>query len=189
MKTQLLLNLSLTLGLLLTSSISSLASAKTAKNTVAFDICAESKTWKRPSPVKQRGYLEELIHRYNAGTVERLGGDYWNRNVFVFVDYPGGSGTYDINNLSGLWSAPKLKMLSKRCEDYSTNLSSQKIAGIWLFSNRVKNIKWVKNHYVMQVDSTGSGIQFLQIQRHENINSLPLKVIDQNGNEIGLLRY
>ncbi|MDF5706635.1 MAG: hypothetical protein PUP90_02865 [Nostoc sp. S4] len=188
MKTRSLFSLNLILWLLLTSSVSSFAQPSIAGITVSFDKCAESKTWKRPSDAEQRRYLQEF-KRYDRETIEQLGGDYWKRNVFVFTDYPGGSGTYDINNLSGLWSLPKLKFLSTKCKTYSKNLMSKKMAGIWLFSYQIKNIKWVNNHYVVLVKSTGAGIQFIQVQRQEHSNSLPLKVITEDGIELKQLKY
>ncbi|MEH2195453.1 MAG: hypothetical protein V7K98_22815 [Nostoc sp.] len=188
MKTQSLFSLSLILGLLVTNSVSSFARSSMPGIPVSFDKCAESKTWKRPSEAEQRKYIQNNT-RYDLETRKQLGGDHWKRDVFVFAEYPGGSGTYDINNLSGLWSLPKLKLLSTRCKTYSKNLMSKRMAGIWLFSYQIKNIKWVNNHYIVLVKSTGAGIQFIQMHRQEHGTSLPLKVMTEDGIELKQLKY
>ncbi|MBP5973203.1 hypothetical protein HW132_10775 [Brasilonema sp. CT11] len=140
----------------------------------------------RPSNAEQKKHIQKFADRYNQKIVESLGGDYWKYNIFVFTSYPGGSGNFDIGHLSGLWSLKNVIHISK-CENDVTNLNSKKIAGIWVLSHTVTNIKWVDNRYVMVVKPTERGVQFLQFYRQENQDKLPLTVVTENGNQVAVL--
>ena len=94
---------------------------RTTEKNIPFQICSEAKNWVRPSATKQKEYLTGFKSRYSNEQVNTLGGKYWTYNIFAFVNYPGGSGIFDINNLSGLWNLKKGDATeNKKCNPISS---------------------------------------------------------------------
>jgi hypothetical protein len=182
----------LTLGVFFTSfSVSAQTSNPIAQSTeknIPFQVCVEAKNWVRPSPAKQKEYLESF-KRYSKKQVEKLGGDYWTNDIFAFINYPGGSGIFDINNLSGIWSLKDGEAIkNKQCTSISSIESKHK-ADIWLFTYKPMSIKWVSNSYVMVVKPIQKGIQVIHFDRKENQDKLPLTVVTESGKQVQVLKY
>ncbi|AFZ24624.1 hypothetical protein Cylst_2405 [Cylindrospermum stagnale PCC 7417] len=154
-------------------------------NEIPFKVCGESNTWKRPTAAEQRKHLQSLS-RYSPAEIEQLGGNYWKFNIFSFINYPGGSGSFDLINRTGLWQL-KNPTRPVRCDNYIAELNAKKIAGVWVFSHKIVNIEWVGGRYVMQVKQTKQGAQVIQFPRRETLQTLPLTVVNQNGKKVAVL--
>jgi len=164
-----------------------LVNAQPQKN-IKFKVCGETDTWTRPTVIEQKKHLIELGHRYPQQTINQLGGEYWKYNIFAFTTYPGGSGTYDIEQLSGLWK-PQNARYPFNCDNYVLQLNSGNIARIWTKNYKVTNIKWINKHYIVKVKYMKRGGQVVQFLRQEKYKSLPLNVIDNLYNQINVLFY
>jgi len=165
----------------------SLVNAQPQKD-IKFKVCGETDTWTRPTAIEQRKHLIDLKPRYPQEIINQLGGEYWKYNIFAFITYPGGSGTYDIEQLSGLWKPQKVRYAAN-CDDYVIELNAGKIARIWTLNYKVINIKWINRHYIMQVKHMKQGGQVIQFSRQEKYKSLPLNVIDDRDNQVRVLFY
>ncbi|NJL61304.1 MAG: hypothetical protein HC903_05075 [Methylacidiphilales bacterium] len=162
---------------------------QTTQKNIPFQICAEAKNWVRPSASKQKEYLTNLKTRYSNAQIQALGGTYWTYNFFAFVDYPGGSGVFDINNLSGLWSLKKGDSTeNKKCTPISS-IKGKNEADIWLFNYQPIKIKWVNRNYVMVVKPIQKGWKSVHFSRLENQEKLPLTVVTESGKKLQVLKY
>lgn len=152
---------------------------------IPFNICSESQSWLRPTEAEQTTKLRSM-KRYASST--RDGKNYmrriFSRKVLVFTIY-GLSSRYDFYYLSGLWNYPE-DQLWKCYKPQGTidRINSGKLADVWLFQHKIKKITWQNNRYVMVVEPTQKGVQFIQFPRIENQPSLPLKVVTQKGEEL-----
>jgi len=154
---------------------------------IPFEVCGESQSWKRPTATVQRRHLQSM-NRYSTEVVRTLGGNYWRYNIISFTTYPGGSGTYDLRHLSGTWTVEKPDRPST-CDNSVSSLISGEIARVWVLLYKVISIKWDGNGYTMVVDQTNIGVQIVNFPRQENGDSLPLKVVTENGKEVPVLFY
>ncbi|AKG20897.1 hypothetical protein IJ00_05900 [Calothrix sp. 336/3] len=160
--------------------------ANTASSEIKFNVCGESQTWVRPSAKEQKQHLQQLSNRYSQDKINQLGGDYWKHNIFAFTTYPGGSGTFDINNFSGLWKKPN-PVRRSTCDKSVVEINSGKIARVYILLHRVTKIQWQNNRYIMVVKPVGKGVQIINLPRKEKQNKLPLTVVDESGKQIALL--
>ncbi|MFH7026840.1 MAG: hypothetical protein ACHBN1_15870 [Heteroscytonema crispum UTEX LB 1556] len=157
-----------------------------ASKEIPLQICGESKTWVRPSATEQKQHLQEMASRFSPEVVKQLGGKYWKHNIFSFTSYPGGSGTFEIKHLSGLWKNPNPTRPST-CDKSLTELNSGKIARIYVLLHQVTKVSWQGNYYVMVVKPTGRGAQIINLPRRESQKILPLKVVNEKGKEVAVL--
>lgn len=171
-------------------SISSLpVVAKTqSQNNINFKVCYESKTWIRPTPGEQKTHLTRFNGRYTPEEIAELGGDYWKYNIFAFTTFPGGSGNVDIGQRAGLWT-PQDSNNTKKCNDYVTQLNSGKTGAVWILNYKIVSLKWLNNRYILQVKQTKQGWQQIQFPRRESLESLPLTVMNERGQNVPVLFY
>lgn len=154
---------------------------------IPFNICSESPNWLRPTEAEQTTKLRSM-KRYASSTNE--GKNYmrriFSRKALVFTIY-GLSARYDFYYFSGLWTYPE-DQLWKCYKPQGTieKINSGKLADVWLFQHKVKKITWKKNYYLMVVEPTDKGVQFIQFPRIENQSSLPLKIVTQKGEELSM---
>lgn len=151
---------------------------------IPYEICTESKAWVRPTSSQQKAKLQSL-KRYSDEEIRELGGKYWKLNIQSVTHYPGGSGTYDIIHLSGLWTL-RDDTHPTNCSSFSA-IDSGKQASVWLLLHKVVSIKWQGNHYVMLVKPTGKGVQVIRFSRKEHQSSLPLTVMTEDGKRLEVL--
>lgn len=183
-----LLNTCLSLMILGTTLLPALAqthSKRNATNNISLKICGESDNWVRPTAAEQKTHLTSL-NRYSSEQIKELGGAYWNYSIFAFITYPGGSGTYDITQLSGLWT-PQNARHPDDCSNYVKELNAGKIGRVWTLNYKVVSLQWLNNLYVMKVRQVHKGAQVIQFRRQESLSSLPLTVIDEGGKNIPVL--
>jgi len=145
-----------------------------------FEICGESTTWVRP-PEQEQSAKWWSSGRYAAGNEEILKYP-WTHNFFVV--YGHASGEYDITNLSGLWTLSgdvRVKCFEPEPHDAILKLET---AEAWVLLHRVKSIKRLDTHYVLVVEPTEKGVQFIQFPRPERHLPLTLHFVTKDGQEI-----
>ncbi|MGQ4648808.1 hypothetical protein [Lyngbya aestuarii] len=156
---------------------------------VSYEICGESNTWRRPTETEQIRELQ-TIPRYGADlTREPLKSTlqtFRGQNIFSFTSY-GLSSRIEPIYFSGLWTIEDTLF---GCYDSSSRvaqINTGEIAEVWLILHRVVNLKWLDNHYVLVVEPTQQGVQFIQFSRKENQPLLPLEVVTENGRELEVI--
>ncbi|MEH2114346.1 hypothetical protein [Nostoc sp.] len=159
-----------------------------SQDNINFQLCYESNTWLRPIPIEQKRHLASFNGRYSPQEIAELGGDYWKYNIFAFTNYPGGSGTFDLGHRSGLWNTRDTNKPAN-CGNYVTQLNAGEAAWVWILNYKIVNLKWLNNRYVMQVKQVKQGYQMIQFSRRESLESLPLKVINERGQNVSVLFY
>jgi hypothetical protein len=162
----------------------SIASAQVTNT--PFQVCLERNAWVRPSLSEQKNHLASN-GRYSSISAE--GDDHWKYKVFALTTYPGGSGTYDLGNVSGLWKENKGEKIirSAKCDGYIPKLNAGELASIWLLNYKIVNLTWNGDRYVMRVKNVRKGTQTIHFDRKEKLQSLPLSVIDENGHNVSVL--
>ena len=151
-------------------------------NSIDFEVCSESDTWTRPTVTEQtRLLLDSKRYSTEPKEIEKLlKNPYWKNNLFVFTSYPGGSGTYEINQLSGLWK-PFDSRHPIKCDNYIHKLNARKIASIWTLAYKVVSIKWLNKRYLVQVKKVEQGTQVIHFKRRERMKLIPLTIVNEHG--------
>ena len=154
---------------------------------VPFKICYSSETWVRPTKAEQIKFLLSK-KRYGDVTKEPERYERWLRyNIFSFTIF-GGSAFADYHYLAGLWT-PIGNPVWQCGESSRHKINTGEIAEVWVLLYRAISIKWVGNHYLMVVKPTQKGFQYIQLSRREHQDSLPLKVITEDGSEMKVLPF
>ncbi|WP_375514195.1 hypothetical protein [uncultured Nostoc sp.] len=155
---------------------------------VPFKICSSSETWVRPTKAEQMKFLLST-KRYDDLTKEPEYYERWLRyNIFSFTTF-GGSSFFDYHYLAGLWTPTGNPVWQCDKKFSRTKINTGEIAEVWVLLYRVISIKWVGNHYLMVVKPTKKGFQKIQLSRREDQDSLPLKVITEDGSEMKVLPF
>jgi hypothetical protein len=154
---------------------------------IPFNICSESQNWLRPTEAEHTSKLRSM-KRYASSTKD--GSNYMRRifssKVFSFTMY-GLSSRYDFYYLSGLWTYPEDDIWKcYKPKGVIAKINSGQLTDVWLFDHNVKKITWQNNRYVMLVEPTQKGVQFIQFPRIENQPSIPLKVVTLKGEELAI---
>ncbi|MEH2312047.1 MAG: hypothetical protein V7K35_11735 [Nostoc sp.] len=154
---------------------------------VPFKICNSTETWVRPTKAEQMKFLREnMSARYDDLTKNPEPYERWlSYNIYSFTIY-GGSSFFDYHYLAGLWT-PSDNLVWQCDESSRHKINTGEIAEVWVLLYRVISIKWVGNHYLMVVKPTKKGRQYIQLSRREHQDSLPLKVVTEDGSEIKVL--
>jgi len=145
-----------------------------------FEVCGESTTWVRPPEQEQRAQWWSS-GRYAGGNEDVIKYP-WTHNFFMV--YGHASGESDITNLSGLWTLPgevRAKCFEPEPHDAVLRLET---AEAWVLLHRVKSIKRLDRYYVVVVEPTEKGVQFVQFPRLERQLPLTLHFITEDEQEI-----
>ncbi|MCS6813051.1 MAG: hypothetical protein NZ772_05690 [Cyanobacteria bacterium] len=149
---------------------------------VPFEICAEATDWTRPSPQEQEQELQKLP-RYatelNREPLRSLYQRLYNQSVFSFTAY-GISLRLEPLYFSGLWT---VQSILRDCYDPNriAQLNNGQLAEVWVLLHRVVSVQWDGSRYVMTVEPTSRGVQFIQFPRFEHDPTLPLQVLTREG--------
>ncbi|MBW4469026.1 MAG: hypothetical protein KME45_01330 [Stenomitos rutilans HA7619-LM2] len=152
---------------------------------IPFEVCGEAQNWVRPPRADQLKKLQSLP-RYandpNSQPLQSLSKRFWQQDVFSFTQY-GLSLRVEPIYLSGLWTVEDTLW---RCYNATniTQINAGKTAEVWVLSHRVTRIQWTGEQYVMTVQPSRTGVQFIQFPRRESRSSLPLKVITDKGTKL-----
>ncbi len=176
---QLFLVLSLNTGCGFTSAPQGVPPVAAQNVQVPFEICGESTTWTRPSEDEQN--IKWWTFGRYANMDKELRQSFWTRNFFVV--YGHASPEFDVTNLSGLWTLPEgvqQKCFEPQCHDAVLKLEK---AEVWVLLHAVKSVKRQDTIYVVVVEPTSRGAQFVQFPRPGQV-PLTLQFTTQDGREL-----
>jgi hypothetical protein len=153
--------------------------------TVNYEVCGELSDWQRLELSDQKAALENNP-RYGAAIAEAPLSDlfekFWHESIITFTTYGLSARTEPIF-LSGVWTG--IEAMDGCYEgDRPAAINEGELAEIWLIGHRIENIAWNGNEYEVTVEATTTGLQFVQFERYETASSLPIIVLEQNGDEL-----
>jgi hypothetical protein len=158
------------------------AIATASPTEVAYDICGEINDWQRPSLEAQTAALM-ANPRYGAALetepLQSLFEKFWNESLITFTTY-GLSARTEPVYLSGVWTG--IEAMSACYEgDRPTEINAGNRAEMWLIGYQVVDLIWTGETYQMTVKPTTAGLRFLQFERLEGEETLPLVVLENTG--------
>jgi hypothetical protein len=146
-----------------------------AAQPVPFEVCAESRTWVRPSPEVQSKIWNDP--RYTGFARDAYA---WTHNFLVVGDPESTNEFGYLSNLSGLWTAHVEENASK-CSG-STRRSGYEWIEVWSLLHRVASVTRDANTYTVTVVPDGKGFQGIYIRRMNP--SVVLRFVTQDGREL-----
>ncbi|MDB9525461.1 hypothetical protein PN498_05640 [Oscillatoria sp. CS-180] len=152
---------------------------------VAYEICGESPGWQRTSFSEQTTALLNNP-RYGAALEEEplrgLSDKFWNGSVITFTTYGLSARTEPIF-LSGVWTS--IDAMDACYEgDRPEAINQGVLAEVWLIGNEIDEIAWTGSEYEVTVRSASEGLQFVQFERLETNETLPIRVVSEAGTEL-----
>ena len=164
-----------------------------AGDAVAFETCAAVEDWQRPTAEEQAQQLEKDA-RYsmaisspnssssNSDSNGATSDSFWDQSVVSFTTY-GLSARMEPTTLTGLWTVDS-ELQNCYTPETTAAINEGDRAEAWLLNHRVESLVWTGDRYVMTVEPTSTGMQAVQFERADNLASLPLEVIDANGETV-----
>ena len=164
--------------------------AETAINSVPtqavdYDICGEIAGWQRLEHSEQVAALRENPRYGDALSQEPLKSlfdKFWQESVITFTTY-GLSARTEPVFLSGVWTGIDA-MADCYTGDQTTAINQGEMAEMWLIGHQVSSIVWTGDEYQIDVVAGENGLQFVQFERLESNDSLPIIVIANTGQEM-----
>lgn len=149
---------------------------------ISYKVCGELKQWQRPTTTEQQAKLQSSprYHSINPVTLQSQLEILRNQQIFLVTNY-GLSALMDRLYLTGLWSVPESVYQSCYQASQIQKLNQSNIAEIWLINHKVKKITWRNNTYLVTVEPTQKGVQFIQLERQEQGTKLPIQIVDDQG--------
>jgi hypothetical protein len=145
-----------------------------AGQSIPFDICAESTTWVRPSLQMQANKI------WNDSRYKGFGKDAyaWTHNLLVIGNPRSPKAIVTSTNLSGLWTVKQLWV-------HQCYLDKQRGDSIEVLSllHRVKEVRHEGTTYMVVVEPSGNGFQWLFIHRSDFIASV-LRFVTPDNKEL-----
>ena len=142
---------------------------------VPFDVCAESTTWVRPSPLMQQTKIWNNP-RYKDGRDAYA----WTHNFVVIADFQSLNITVTLTNLAGLWTVKPLWV--QKCY-VDQRRSRVEWIEVWSLLHRVKEIQHDANTYTVVVEPSGKGFQWIFIRRLNPMLAV-MRFITPDGEEL-----
>jgi hypothetical protein len=167
------------------SKSTAIALAEMPPQSVEFEVCSHLPEWQRPD---LEGQLAELANnpRYgealNEEPLKELFDKFWQESVITFTTYGLSARTEPIY-LSGVWTAIA-EMDACYQGDRPEAINQGQLAEMWLIGHQVTDMVWTGTEYQVMVESSSQGLQFVQFERFESADTLPVVVIEANGEEI-----
>lgn len=154
---------------------------------VSYSVCSESLTWTRPTADEQHKALQ-ANPRYSSlpsESTQPWQQSFWEKDVIAFTTY-GLSARQEPIYFSGLWSLLEQQPVWEQCYDAEkiAQLNSGEIAELWLIGYQVKSMQWVGGRYLLTVEPTDAGAQFVQFPRREAFVTLPLQIVTEDNNPL-----
>lgn len=152
---------------------------------VRFEVCGNLPDWERPDLRTQEIELANNP-RYNNGLDEEplksLFDKFWTKSIITFTSY-GLSARIEPIYLSGIWTA--INAMEACYEgDRPNAINVGHLAEMWLIKYQVISMDWTGDHYAVTVEPTSRGLQFIQFERFEENDFLPLLVTKEDGMEV-----
>ncbi len=162
----------------ITNSKSSVQRIMENGETIAFEVCGQNNDWVRPLESEQRSIWESS--RYQGTEKDVL--MYPWKNQF-FIHYGHASISFDVINLSGLWTLPEDTW--DGCLDQADAVLRWEKIEFWVLNHTVTEIFREDGQHVVVVKDVGRGVQFSQIPRQEGVSPLIIYFVDQDGVVVG----
>lgn len=155
---------------------------------VSFDVCANVEDWQRPSQTAQDKRLSSNA-RYGEsladGALKDAYAKFRDQQVISFTTY-GLSARIEPEDFSGAWTAID-EMASCYQPDTVTAINQGDRAETWLLNQRISNLQWEGDRYIMTVEPARTGLQVIQFNRVDEMASLPLDVVTASGSSVDVV--
>ncbi len=156
---------------------------------VEFEVCAAVDSWQRPSESEQTKrlsqdarYAEAISSDDSAVSLKTASSQFWNHPVISFTTY-GLSARMEPVTLSGLWTVEDQLW---DCYEPETAMAINEgdRAETWLLNQQITSLHWDGSSYLMTVEPSSEGMQVVQFDRTDSLESLPLMVVTDSGNPV-----
>lgn len=156
--------------------------------TVDFEVCAAA-DWQRPSDAEQAKQLGNDA-RYGAALSEeeplkRASEQFWNHDVVSFTTY-GLSARMEPVTLSGVWTVAD-ELWSCYESEATVAINTGEMAEAWLLNREITDLTWDGDRYVMTVEPAPTGMQVVQFDRVDELETLPLAVVNESGSSVDVV--
>ncbi|HEY9888068.1 MAG TPA: hypothetical protein V6D02_06680 [Candidatus Obscuribacterales bacterium] len=155
--------------------------------TVAFEVCGEIPDWQRPTLADQTRTLTQNP-RYGSALEEEplksLFDKFWQESIITFTTYGLSARTEPIE-LSGIGTGIDA-MEACYGGDRPEAINQGTLGEVWLMGHRMVAMTWTGTEYLVTVENTDAGLQFVQFERFEAATSLPLIVVASDGREVAV---
>ncbi|MEM6520220.1 MAG: hypothetical protein AAF722_12925 [Cyanobacteria bacterium P01_C01_bin.70] len=159
--------------------------ANYAPQAVAYEVCGELDDWERPSLAEQTTALRENP-RYGAAIaadpLKSLFDKFWQESLITFTTY-GLSARSEPIHLSGVWTG--IEAMSTCYEgDRPAAVNAGELAEMWLIGYKIVDFSWTGEAYQLIVEPTSTGLRFVQFERLDSTEQLPIWVQAVDGSEL-----
>jgi hypothetical protein len=155
------------------------------RKAVDFEVCADVENWQRPSEADQAKRLDDN-GRYGealtSGSLKRSSTLFWDHQVISFTTY-GLSARVEPENFSGVWTAID-EMASCYQPEQTVAINEGDRAETWLLNQRISDLQWEGDRYVMTVEPASTGLQVVHFDRVDTAANLPLEVVTNTGDNV-----
>ena len=155
---------------------------------VSFNVCAEVENWQRPSDAEQAKQLGADA-RYGAAAqgdqLKAASTQFWNHEAVSFTTY-GLSARMEPVNLSGLWTVAD-DLWGCYEPEATVAINEGDRAETWLLNQRITDLQWQGDRYLMTVEPAATGVQVVQFERLEDADSLPLEIVTDAGQSVAVV--
>lgn len=151
-----------------------------------FEVCAAVDDWQRPTEDEQAKHLNEDA-RYSMAletddALKRASTQFWDHEAVSFTTY-GLSARMEPVMLSGLWTVAD-ELWGCYEPEATVAINEGDRAEAWLLNQRITNLEWETDRYVMTVEPAATGVQVIQFDRVDRLASLPLEIVTGEGTSV-----
>lgn len=154
---------------------------------VSFDVCANVENWQRPSEAAQDKRLSSNA-RYGeslaSGSLKDASAKFQDHQVISFTTY-GLSARIEPEDFSGAWTAID-EMANCYQPETVMAINQGDRAETWLLNQRISNLQWEGDRYIMTVEPAPTGLQVVQFNRTDKLAALPLEVVTTSGSPVNV---
>ena len=162
--------------------------AQPESTAVSFEVCADVENWQRPSDAEQAKQLGADA-RYDAATqgdqLKAASAQFWNHEAVSFTTY-GLSARMEPVNLSGLWTVAD-DLWGCYEPEATVAINEGDRAETWLLNQRIADLQWQGDRYLMTVRPAATGVQVVQFDRLEDTDGLPLEIVTDAGQPVAVV--
>ena len=159
---------------------------------VAFEVCAAVDTWQRPSQSEQAKrlsqdtrYAEALNTNSLESPIKAASSQFWDHSIISFTTY-GLSARMEPVNLAGLWSVEE-QLWDCYDPEVTVAINEGDRAETWLLNQKITSLQWDGSFYVMTVEPVSVGMQVVQFERVDSLETLPLTAVSASGQPIEVM--
>ncbi len=170
------------------------ANAITNAIDVNFDVCADIEAWQRPSEAEQSRQLASdprYVLAASSDSLKRASSQFSDHAVISFTTY-GLSARMEPINLSGVWTVAE-DLWDCYSSETTMAINQGASAEAWLLNQRIRDLKWQGDRYVMTVEPADTGLQVIMFDRvdggsatADQLSQLPLDVVTVAGEPVAV---